>query len=202
MPAAKLWVVIALVTVLVTACRRAPEPRVGAQLAADIAAIKAIDHHAHPVRPTVTGQAPDTDHDALPVENLEASSDPIQPLARSLTLNLKRTEPVGAAPTSTLVKVISSPSRFPGTDVGEWDSGLLPLLHGVNLAGYNLAAFQLEHDCFDPRSVVSYLVWRLVVRVIIPPTHSDNSSILALRWRRIRSINKQFLILAVSELEY
>lgn len=60
------------------ACNRAPEPAVDPQLAAEIAKIKAIDHHAHPIRPTAPGEAPDTDYDALPVENLEASA----PLAR------------------------------------------------------------------------------------------------------------------------
>ena len=61
---------------MLAACSRAPEPPVDPQLAAEIAKIKAIDHHAHPVRPTAPGEAPDTDYDALPVENLEASSPP------------------------------------------------------------------------------------------------------------------------------
>lgn len=44
-------------------------------LAAEIQAIKAIDNHAHPVRP---GNPPDTEYDALPVDHLEAESDPIR----------------------------------------------------------------------------------------------------------------------------
>jgi predicted TIM-barrel fold metal-dependent hydrolase len=48
------------------------------QLATEIAGIKAIDNHAHPVRPTAAGEKPDTEYDALPVESLEPSSDPIR----------------------------------------------------------------------------------------------------------------------------
>ncbi len=48
------------------------------QLARDIAAIKAIDNHAHPVRPTGSGEAADMEFDALPVDHLEPQSDPVQ----------------------------------------------------------------------------------------------------------------------------
>jgi uncharacterized protein len=64
------WLALALAT----ACSR-PVPEVDPQLAAEIAAIKAIDNHAHPVRP---GEPPDNEYDALPVENLEAASDPVR----------------------------------------------------------------------------------------------------------------------------
>ena len=59
-------------------CARAPEPPVDPQLASEIARIKAIDHHAHPVRPASPGQTPDTDYDALPVETLEYQTNPVQ----------------------------------------------------------------------------------------------------------------------------
>ncbi|HSR09592.1 MAG TPA: amidohydrolase family protein [Bryobacteraceae bacterium] len=66
--------------ILLTACTRAPEeaPSVDAvdpQIAAAIAAIKAIDNHAHPVRPTAATEKPDNEYDALPVDSLEAESD-------------------------------------------------------------------------------------------------------------------------------
>jgi uncharacterized protein len=48
------------------------------QIASEIAAIKAIDNHAHPVRPTQPGEKPDDGYDALPVETLEPQSDPIR----------------------------------------------------------------------------------------------------------------------------
>lgn len=48
--------------------------RVNPQLAAEIARIKAIDNHAHPVIPGGT----DRDFDALPVDNMEPSSDPVR----------------------------------------------------------------------------------------------------------------------------
>lgn len=41
-----------------------------------IAKIKAIDNHAHPVRPTLASDKPDDGYDALPVETLEPQSDP------------------------------------------------------------------------------------------------------------------------------
>jgi len=48
--------------------------------------IKAIDHHAHPVRPASVGEAPDTDYDALPVESLAPQSDPIRMRADSAVI--------------------------------------------------------------------------------------------------------------------
>jgi uncharacterized protein len=48
---------------------------VDSQLAAEIARIKAVDNHAHPVRPTLEGETPDNEYDALPVESLEPQSD-------------------------------------------------------------------------------------------------------------------------------
>jgi uncharacterized protein len=62
-------------TLFLAACTNAPEPRVDPQLASEIAKIKAIDNHAHPVRP---GSHADTDFDALPVEHLEAYPEPIR----------------------------------------------------------------------------------------------------------------------------
>ena len=66
-----------LLAIFLTACTRPSEPAapVDPQIAAEIASIKAIDNHAHPVRPTAAGEKPDTEYDALPVESLEAQSD-------------------------------------------------------------------------------------------------------------------------------
>src|SRR5216683_2598179 len=63
-----------------TACS-APDDRqsrIDLQLATEIARIKAIDNHAHPVRPTAAGEKPDDEYDALPVETLEPSNDPVR----------------------------------------------------------------------------------------------------------------------------
>ena len=46
------------------------------ELAAEIARIKAVDHHAHPVTAARGNDPQDLEYDALPVENLEAASDP------------------------------------------------------------------------------------------------------------------------------
>lgn len=56
----------------------AQHANVDPQLASEIAGIKAIDNHAHPVRPTLAGEKPDNEYDALPVESLEAQSDPVR----------------------------------------------------------------------------------------------------------------------------
>ena len=70
-----------VLAIFLTACTRVPDqpasfnPQIDAQIAAEIASIKAIDNHAHPVRPTAAGEKPDTEYDALPVESLEPQSD-------------------------------------------------------------------------------------------------------------------------------
>jgi predicted TIM-barrel fold metal-dependent hydrolase len=71
---------LAAVCLFSMACTSPPdrEARVDPQLAAEIAKIKAIDNHAHPVRPTLAGEKADDEYDALPVETLEAQSDPIR----------------------------------------------------------------------------------------------------------------------------
>src|SRR5271154_2982821 len=70
----------AIVFLFATACT-SPSDRsasVDPQIAVEIAAIKAIDNHAHPVRPTAAGEKPDDEYDALPVETLEPQSDPVR----------------------------------------------------------------------------------------------------------------------------
>jgi predicted TIM-barrel fold metal-dependent hydrolase len=65
---------------LSTACTTTADrtTSVDPQIATEIAGIKAIDNHAHPVRPTLQGETPDNEYDALPVENLEPQSDQIR----------------------------------------------------------------------------------------------------------------------------
>jgi predicted TIM-barrel fold metal-dependent hydrolase len=74
------------------ACERVPpvetrsHGQVDPELAAEIARIKAIDNHAHPVRPVAAGEAPDMEFDALPVDHLEPGSDPVRTRPRPPTL--------------------------------------------------------------------------------------------------------------------
>jgi hypothetical protein len=65
-----LWLFPALM--MLASCAR-DLPLVDAGLAREIAAIKAIDNHAHPVLSTPG----DREFDALPVDNMEAASDPV-----------------------------------------------------------------------------------------------------------------------------
>ena len=64
-------------TLLLVQCGRPPEPAADADLAAEIAHIQAIDNHAHPVRAVPNGQPADREFDALPVDNMEPQSDPV-----------------------------------------------------------------------------------------------------------------------------
>jgi hypothetical protein len=48
------------------------------QLAAGIAKIKAIDNHAHPVRPALDGQEKDAEFDALPVDVMDPYTEPVR----------------------------------------------------------------------------------------------------------------------------
>jgi predicted TIM-barrel fold metal-dependent hydrolase len=63
---------VLLVCLLLSSCAR-DSPAVDPELGREIAAIKAIDNHAHPP----LAAAGDRDFDALPVDHLEAASDPV-----------------------------------------------------------------------------------------------------------------------------
>src|SRR5947209_20173348 len=56
---------------VLSGCGRAPS------IAVEIDRIRAIDNHAHPVRVVASGEQPDREFDALPVDNMEASADPL-----------------------------------------------------------------------------------------------------------------------------
>ncbi len=62
---------------LLAGCGPAHEPAADPDLAAEIQKIRAIDNHAHPVRYTSPGEAPDREFDALPVDSMEPQSDPV-----------------------------------------------------------------------------------------------------------------------------
>jgi hypothetical protein len=62
---------------VLSACARAPQPAADPDLLSEIQQIRAIDNHAHPVRVTAPGEPPDREFDALPVDNMEPQSDPV-----------------------------------------------------------------------------------------------------------------------------
>ena len=62
---------------LAVAIISAAQPVVDPQLATEISQIKAIDNHAHPVRPT-WGSDKDMDYDALPVESMDPYTEPVR----------------------------------------------------------------------------------------------------------------------------
>lgn len=62
---------LALVAVFTSAPAPAPvQTPVDSGLAAYIATIRAVDNHAHPMRPVAHGAPPDTDYDALPLDGI------------------------------------------------------------------------------------------------------------------------------------
>lgn len=64
-------------SLLLVGCGTGPQPAANPDLAAEIQNIRAIDNHAHPVRVVGPGEPPDRGFDALPVDNMEPSSDPV-----------------------------------------------------------------------------------------------------------------------------
>jgi hypothetical protein len=62
---------------LFAGCGRQQPAAADPDLAAEIGRIKAIDNHAHPMRIVSNGAAPDREFDALPVDNMEPQSDPV-----------------------------------------------------------------------------------------------------------------------------
>ena len=68
---------VLLAVLLLGSCGRPPERAADPDLEAEIARIRAIDNHAHPVRVVPNGQPADREFDALPVDNMEPQSDPV-----------------------------------------------------------------------------------------------------------------------------
>lgn len=68
-------IAFAAVLLLLSGCARAPSA-IDPAIAAEIQRTRAIDNHAHPVRPVRDGP-PDREFDALPVDNMEPASDPV-----------------------------------------------------------------------------------------------------------------------------
>lgn len=75
--AARTAIVFPLLGLLLAGCGR-PQSATpyDPDLLAEIRQIKAFDNHAHPVLAPIAGRKPDRDFDALPVDNMEPSSDP------------------------------------------------------------------------------------------------------------------------------
>src|SRR3569833_1926084 len=67
---------LAIIAVVLAGCSR-PESAIDTALEAEIQKIRAIDNHAHPVRVVAAGEQPDRGFDALPVDNMEPMSDPV-----------------------------------------------------------------------------------------------------------------------------
>ena len=70
------WLAMCL---LIAACARQTQnqPSIAPEILSEVNRIRAIDNHAHPVRFT-SGSEQDREFDALPVDNMEPSSDPVQ----------------------------------------------------------------------------------------------------------------------------
>src|SRR5690242_13130245 len=71
------WTAAALVLLAGCSRRQTTAPEIDSGLARAIARIRAIDNHAHPVRMAAVGEPADREFDALPVDNMEPSTDPL-----------------------------------------------------------------------------------------------------------------------------
>lgn len=79
-------------------------PVVDPDLERAIASIKAFDNHAHPVRPTAPGETPDDEFDALPVDHLEAQSDPVRQRGTSPLVVAAHTQLFGTGDRAAMLK--------------------------------------------------------------------------------------------------
>jgi len=61
----------ALLLTAISSLSFAQQPAIDPALQAEIAKIKAIDNHAHPMKVVKPGEPPDTEYDALPLEAIE-----------------------------------------------------------------------------------------------------------------------------------
>ncbi len=67
---------LAAVVVSLAAARLAAQAPVDSALGAYVAGVRAIDAHAHPMRPVARGAAPDSEYDALPLDGIPATPFP------------------------------------------------------------------------------------------------------------------------------
>src|SRR5438045_3477484 len=67
----------AVLVLSLTGCARQQSTEIDVNLAGEIATIRAIDNHAHPVRASAAGEPADREFDALPVDNMEPATDPL-----------------------------------------------------------------------------------------------------------------------------
>lgn len=104
----------------------AQEP-IDSALARYINGIRAIDDHAHPMRPVAPGAPSDTDFDALPLDGIPSFSlpnrlnadDPIWRLAQSALYRIAPTV-AGAAYHAALKSAVATAQRTRGTRFAEW----------------------------------------------------------------------------------
>ncbi|PWU06408.1 MAG: amidohydrolase [Terriglobia bacterium] len=84
---------VVIAALLFAGCNRNRDTAVDPAIAAEVQRIRAIDNHAHPVRPVPNGP-PDREFDALPVDNMEPQSDPLALRSNApLTLEANRQFP-------------------------------------------------------------------------------------------------------------
>jgi predicted TIM-barrel fold metal-dependent hydrolase len=108
--------------------RRAPaQAPVDSALARYINSIRAIDNHAHPMRPIANGAPPDTDYDALPLDgippfDMPARLKPDDAIWRSAQSALYRVSPAATGPAyhAALKTAVVNAQRAQGQHFAEW----------------------------------------------------------------------------------
>lgn len=118
---------IALLLVLSGAATIDGQAPIDAALGKYIDQIKAIDNHAHPMRPVVGAAAPDTDFDALPLDGIPAFDlpnrlKPDAPIWRAAQQTLYKIDPKSSGPAyhSALKAAVAGAQKTNGMRFPEW----------------------------------------------------------------------------------
>ena len=144
-----------------SAARVIAQAPIDSALARYINSIRAIDAHAHPMRPVAPGAPADTDFDALPLDGVPPfplpsrlnADDPIWRLAQNALYGIPVTQ-AGAAYHDTLKATVTSMWRAKGTAFPTWAldaSGIDVMLANRIAMGEGLAAPRFRWVAFaDP----------------------------------------------------
>jgi uncharacterized protein len=146
----------ALAFVVSAASGQAP---IDSALARYINSIRAIDDHAHPMRPVLPGAPADTDFDALPLDGIPPfpvpsrlnGDDPIWRLAQNALYGIPVTQ-AGAAYHDTLKAAVASTSRAKGSAFPVWaldQAGIDVMLSNRVSMGAGLTAPRFRWIAFD-----------------------------------------------------
>ena len=154
-------IVAAVVAALCLTSTLGAQAPIDSALARYINSIRAIDAHAHPMRPVLPGAAPDSEFDALPLDQIPpfpvpnrlSTDDPIWRLAQNALYGIPVTQ-AGTAYHDTLKATVASTTRAKGLDFPTWvldQTGIDVMLSNRIAMGPGLASPRFRWIAFvDP----------------------------------------------------